>query len=97
MHPAIEKVARAITEATDEFNRQQKTMPHAALAIVGEPLPRMRARAAIRSFIEYARDNVTDRMEAAGEEVPDEVFIDEAKNVFRAMITALLNEIEEHA
>lgn len=91
MHPAIEKVARAITEATDEFNRQQKTMPHAALAIVGEPLPRMRARAAIRSFIEYARDKVAVAVKGETEQ----------EMLSRAAVydyfTALLNEIEEHA
>jgi len=51
--------------------------------------------ATIRAVLEYARDNVSDRMEAAGEEIPDEVFVDEAKNVFRAMIDTLLKEIEE--
>jgi len=77
-------------------------MIHPMIEKVAEKLRRHRlnsfehqATATIRAALEYARDNVSDRMEAAGEEIPDEVFVDEAKNVFRAMIDTLLKEIEE--
>lgn len=52
------------------------------------------ARAAIRATLEYARDNVSQGMIYAGQEIPDEIFVDEAENVFRAMIDALLAELD---
>lgn len=52
----VEHVKRAQEEATAIFHRQQATIPHSVLAMRGETLPTMRARAAIRATLEYARE-----------------------------------------
>lgn len=53
------------------------------------------ARAAIRATLQYVRDSVSEGMIAQGQAIPDEIFVDEAEDVFRAMIDALLKELEE--
>lgn len=94
MHPAIEKVARAICESTAE----QAGFDAESLWMEVSDGYQLDARAAIRSFIEYTRDNVSETQRAAWERdfQPwlDETIQDEFY-LYRAMLTALLNEIEE--
>lgn len=90
----VETVARAQNEAAEEFHRQQTTIPHSVLAMRGETLPHMRARAAIRATLEFARGNISEKMTTAGL-TGSLLDASEIKESFRAVIGALLSEIEQ--
>lgn len=98
MHPAIEKVARAICESTAE----QAGFDAESLWMEVSDGYQLDARAAIRSFIEYTRDNVSDDARDKGAlaylEDSEEgtcASFDDMERVFRAMLTALQAEIDK--
>lgn len=95
----VEHVARAQEAAAAEFHRLQETVPHSVLAFKGEPLPRMRARAAVRATLEWLRDNVSERMredatDAYLRHCYNDPHADETGIVFRAMLSAALQDME---
>lgn len=57
MNPIIEKVKAAIRFATEQFEDEQRSIPHFVLAMKGKTLPELRARAAIRATLEHLRED----------------------------------------